>query len=89
MTQEQPPRMVGMDGRPAGLRSFTLNSQEFHEAVREPRERPWIPNGALPREPARTRGEASLWVSAECEANAEHAVRSWLAHLPPPSGEVR
>ena len=24
-------------------------SQEFYEAVCEPRERPWIPNGALPR----------------------------------------
>ena len=33
------------------LRSFGLSSREFYEAVREPRERPWIPNGALPREP--------------------------------------
>jgi hypothetical protein len=33
------------------MRTFTLNSQEFYEAVCEPRERPWIPNGALPREP--------------------------------------
>jgi hypothetical protein len=32
-------------------RSFGLNSREFYEAVREPRGRPWIPNGALPREP--------------------------------------
>jgi hypothetical protein len=33
------------------MRTFSLNSREFHEAVCEPRERPWIPNGALPREP--------------------------------------
>lgn len=34
-----------------GMRTFGLNSREFYEAVCEPRERPWIPNGALPREP--------------------------------------
>ena len=33
------------------LRSFSLNSRDFYEAVTEPRERPWIPNGALPRAP--------------------------------------
>ena len=33
------------------MRTFGLNSREFYEAVREPREQPWIPNGALPREP--------------------------------------
>ena len=32
-------------------RIFTLNSREFYEAVVEPRQRPWIPNGALPRWP--------------------------------------
>jgi hypothetical protein len=33
------------------MRQFGLNSREFYEAVCEPRERPWIPTGALPREP--------------------------------------
>jgi hypothetical protein len=33
------------------MRTFSLNSREFHEAVSPPEERPWIPNGALPREP--------------------------------------
>ena len=33
------------------ITTFGLNSQEFYEAVTEPRERPWIPNGSLPREP--------------------------------------
>lgn len=34
-----------------GMRTFSLNSREFYEAVCKPRERAWIPNGALPREP--------------------------------------
>ena len=33
------------------MRSFSLNSDEAYEALCTPRERPWIPNGALPREP--------------------------------------
>ena len=33
------------------MRSFSLNSREFYDAVCAPRERPWIPNGALPPEP--------------------------------------
>lgn len=33
------------------MRTFSLNSPEGYEALCTPRERPWIPNGALPREP--------------------------------------
>lgn len=33
------------------IRTFSLHSQDFYDAVTEPMERPWIPNGALPREP--------------------------------------
>ena len=33
------------------MRTFTLNSREFHEAVCPPCEQAWIPNGSLPREP--------------------------------------
>lgn len=36
---------------PPKLRTFGLNSPEFHEAVRTPGTEPWIPNGSLPREP--------------------------------------
>ena len=32
-------------------RTFGLNSREFYEAVRQPKDRAWIPNGALPPEP--------------------------------------
>jgi len=32
-------------------RSFSLNSEEAYEALCPPGEQPWIPNGALPREP--------------------------------------
>jgi hypothetical protein len=33
------------------IRTFSLNSKEAYDALATPRERPWIPNGALPREP--------------------------------------
>jgi len=33
------------------MRSFSLNSDEAYEALCPRPERPWIPNGALPREP--------------------------------------
>ena len=33
------------------MRSFSMHSQEGYEALCTPRERPWIPNGSLPREP--------------------------------------
>jgi hypothetical protein len=33
------------------MRTFSLNSREFADAVCAAPERPWIPNGALPREP--------------------------------------
>lgn len=57
---EQPVHWTDINGEahttaPGTMRSFSLNSREFYEAVCEPRERPWIPNGALPREP-RLRG---------------------------------
>ena len=35
------------------LRTFSLNSDEAYEALCPPRERAWIPNGSLPREPRR------------------------------------
>ena len=31
-------------------RSFSMNSEEFYRAVCPPEDRPWIPNGALPKE---------------------------------------
>jgi hypothetical protein len=34
-----------------GLRSFSLNSDEAYAALCPREERPWIPNGALRREP--------------------------------------
>jgi hypothetical protein len=32
--------MVGMDGSPAGIRTFSMNSREFYEAVTQ-RPGPW------------------------------------------------
>lgn len=53
---DEPVRWTDINGEahtsaPGTMRSFSINSQEFYEAVVEPRERPSIPNGALPREP--------------------------------------
>lgn len=60
-----------MDGSPAGIRTFSLNSPEFYEAVCEPRARPWIPNGALS-------SGSRLW---RPEDAADEDVRDWLRHL--------
>ena len=59
------------------IRTFGLNSPEFYEAVCEPRERPWIPNGALPREPRRSTPSSGVWVSAETDDAAAEAFEDW------------
>ena len=64
-----------------GIRSFSLNSREFYEAVCEPRERPWIPNGALPREPRRPKADDGVWVDAEDEDAAVDAFGEWRRHV--------
>ena len=52
MTEDhEPARSFGVDGRPAGIRTLSLNSDEAHAALCGPRERPWILNGSLPSEP--------------------------------------
>ena len=53
---EQAVRWTDINGKthtsaPGTMRSFSLNSQEFYEAMCEPSYRPWIPNGALGRQP--------------------------------------
>jgi hypothetical protein len=63
------------------IRTFGMNSREFYEAVCEPRERPWIPNGALPREPRWPRGGSGVSVAAENDAQADHALREWMRHV--------
>ena len=63
------------------IRTFKLNSPEAYEALCGRRERPWIPNGALPREPRWPRGESPVWVDAETEDDAGRAVSEWLGHV--------
>ena len=63
------------------IRSFTLNSPQFYEAACRPSERPWIPNGALPREARWPRGESAVSVAAETHDAAEGAFGAWLAHI--------
>jgi len=69
------------------IRTFGMNSREFYEAVCEPRERPWIPNGALPREPRWPRGGSGVSVAAETEDAAAEAFGEWLRHLE--AGRIR
>ena len=66
---------------PTGQRSFSLNSAEAHEALCEPADRPWIPNGALPSEPRWPRRPATVPIFAENEADAADAFRHWLSHV--------
>ncbi|HEX5237509.1 MAG TPA: hypothetical protein VFW39_03485 [Sphingomicrobium sp.] len=42
---------------------------------------PWIPNGALPREPRWPRGDSSVSVRAETDAEAVDALREWMQHV--------
>ena len=62
-------------------RSFSLKSAEAYEALCPRAERPWIPNGALPREPKWGRRGAQVSVAAADGAEADEAVRDWLRHL--------
>ena len=63
------------------IRSFSLNSPEAYEALGGRSDRPWIPNGALPREPKWGRRAAPVDVAAADGAEADEAVRDWLRHL--------
>jgi hypothetical protein len=63
------------------IRSFSLNSPEAYEALCPRAERPWIPNGALPRQPRWPRGESNVSVAAADEDEAEGAVREWVRHV--------
>jgi hypothetical protein len=51
MKVDQPDSSVGFDGSPAGIRTFSLKDPEAYEILCGRDDRPWIPNGALPREP--------------------------------------
>ena len=62
-------------------RTFSLNSPEFYEAVCGRRERPWIPNGALPREPNWPRQNDGPSISAGDDGSAQGAFREWLGHV--------
>ena len=63
------------------MRTFNLNSPEAYEALCRPEDRPWIPNGALPREPRWGHRPDPVAVQAESEAEAGDAFRAWLWHL--------
>jgi hypothetical protein len=60
------------------IRTFSLNSQEFHEVMRELRERDEGPAGELPREP-RPRDAAAVIVEVG-KSNGEAVPVSRRAH---------
>jgi hypothetical protein len=62
------------------MRTFSLNSPKFYEAVREPRD-PWGWGPRLSRDPRWGDRSDPLSVSAETEAEAGDAVRGWMAQL--------
>jgi hypothetical protein len=63
------------------LRTFTLDSPEAYALLCQREDRPWIPNGALPREPRWGHRSDPVQVLAESESDGEQAVRSWLRHV--------
>jgi hypothetical protein len=64
-----------------GTRSFSLKSAEANEALCPRADRPWIPNGALPREPRWPRGGEGVWVDAGDGEAAEEAFGEWRRHV--------
>jgi hypothetical protein len=84
------------DDKPAApnMRSFSLNEHRSHAGVhgekRNPEayeamgaceDRPWIPNGALPREPRWPRADDGVFVNAETDDAAADAVGEWRRHV--------
>jgi hypothetical protein len=63
------------------MRTFGLNCREFYEAVCELRERRWIPNGALPREPQCPRLDDGVGVDADTHDAAADAFGEWRRHV--------
>ncbi len=59
------------------MRTFTLNSREFYEAV-TPAPEPHVWAGGLPREPRWVRPAEAVLVSAGDDEAAGTAVREWL-----------
>jgi hypothetical protein len=64
-----------------GMRSFSLKSAEAYEALCPRAERPWIANGALPREPRWPRAGEGVWVDAGDDDAAAEAFGEWLRHV--------
>jgi predicted transcriptional regulator len=63
------------------MRSFSLKDPEAYAILCQREDRPWIPNGALPREPRWGHRSDPVQVMAESEAEAQDAFKAWLAHV--------
>jgi hypothetical protein len=69
------------EARAPNMRSFSLNSAEAYEALCPRAERPWIPNGALAREPRWPKADDGVWVDAADDGEALDAFREWRRHV--------
>lgn len=62
------------------IRSFSMNSEEAHEALCTPRSRHiWKPMFKDP--PRWPRDDEGVWVSAETHDEADEAFKQWLGHV--------
>jgi hypothetical protein len=79
---DEQPAVQGPFPAPAeGRRSFSLKSAEGYEALCPRADRPWIANGALPREPRWPREGEGVWVDAPDDDAAGEALGEWLRHV--------
>ena len=62
------------------MRSFSLNSREFYEAV-TPAPEPHVWAGGLPREPRSARLADGPWMRAEDDEAAGEAFAQWVGHV--------
>ena len=62
------------------MRSFSLNSDEAHAALRVPRD-PWVWAGGLPCEPRWPRRDEGVLVDADSDADADEALGEWIARV--------
>jgi hypothetical protein len=63
------------------MTSFSLNSAEAYEALCPRADRPWIANGALPREPRWGDRSDPVQVLAGDDGDGVRAVAEWMNHL--------
>jgi hypothetical protein len=78
---EQPAVAEAFPAPAEGMGTFSLKSAEADEALCPRADRPWIANGALPREPRWPREGEGVWVDAGDDDAAAEAFGEWRRHV--------